>query len=266
MKGVVWSMDVATIVPTKFLEVTRGDTYQMALAHLIGSDPYYTNHFKLESARGAFVLMDNGAAENAQVPSVDDLYHKAMEIGASEIVLPDTLFDHEETLSKAHKAIERLLQLGWTGKLMAVPHAADRDAWVGIANTFLQWSPITTIGISKFLCRQYGPYARAWALSMISHIVNVNKAANKHKQIHLLGCWGDPMEIAWLDNAFQHLNIRGTDSAIAYVFAQKGLKMEVGVPRPADEVQFTDLTLELNLPLLLHNIGVWKQYGEQAVR
>lgn len=260
-------MEVATIVPTKFLEITEGDNYQMALAHLIGVDPFYTNHFKLQSIGGAFIIMDNGAAEEAQVPTVEELFEKAMEIGASEIVLPDTLFDHETTLSKTYDAINRLLQLGWRGKMMAVPHGKDRDAWVGIAATFLEWQPITAIGISKFLCKQWGPYARAWALGMMAHICRVSPKVDIYKQIHLLGCWGDPMETAWLDNAFGGiLNLRGTDSAIAYVYAQKGLKMNVGVPRPADEVEFTNRELELDMKLLKHNVEVWRQYGKQTVR
>jgi hypothetical protein len=266
MKGLVFTMKVATIVPTKFIEITDGDDYQMSLAHLIGADPFYTNHFKLQSVGGAFIIMDNGAAENAQVPTVDDLYHKAMEIGASEIVLPDTLFDHEDTIRKAHEAIDRLMQLGWTGKLMAVPHGSTQEGWIAAATVLMQWQPVTTIGISKFLCKQWGPYAKAWALSMITHIGSVASHVDPKKAIHLLGCWGDPMEVAWLDNAFQHLNIRGVDSAIAYVYAQKGLKMNAGVPRPEDEVEFTDPNLELNMGLLMHNVGVWRQYGKQAVR
>jgi hypothetical protein len=259
-------MQIATIVPTKFLGITEGDAYQMSLAHLIGTDPFYTNHFKLQSAGGAFIIMDNGAAENAQIPSVDDLYHKAMEIGASEIVLPDTLFNHEDTVRKAYEAINRLIQLRWTGKIMAVPHGSNKDGWVAAATVFMQWEAITTLGISKFLCKQWGPYAKAWALSMITHIGNTQRYVDKNIAIHLLGCWGDPMEVAWLDNAFKHLNIRGVDSAIAYVYAQKGLKMEVGVPRPEDEVEFTDPNLELDMNLLMHNVGVWRQYGKQAVR
>ena len=59
---------IAQIVPVPHLEQIKDNHYHMCLAHLVGQNAKYSEFYRCMSDADKFVLMDNGAAEGAQLP------------------------------------------------------------------------------------------------------------------------------------------------------------------------------------------------------
>ena len=253
-------MLAATIVPTPYLHLTKDDVYLMALAHLIGVDKEYTDFFIERGKEGKFILMDNGVVENDQRP-LEELVEKALLINASEIILPDTLYDSGATLRDSKAAIDRLRRMH-VGKapfgLMAVPQGQDFHEWYRCAAIMLQWD-IDAIGISKFTTPKFVEFrgkARRFCFGALA-------ALGCKKDIHFLGCWDDPAEMADLTTLESLATptakmIRGTDSAIAYAYAREGKLLSTHNSRPMEEIDFAASTaLEA---ILDTNITRWRDY------
>lgn len=253
-------MQVASIVPEQFLHLTVNETFFMALAHLVrDGDNAYSKFFKDQSLAGKYILMDNGAAEEAQLPSMQDLLDKAALIGATEIVLPDHLMNKDETLAKTQAALRYLIETEQIDhyKWMAVPQGRDLGNWEYCLRNLLTLPGaeyIDSIGISKFLSLNIDPNARLEAMRIA---VEVLKEHNRNDiEIHLLGCAYTPLEVNALYRMYGD-RIRSVDSAIPYVFAQKGLEMIPENDRPQFEIQFLALHL-IDEGLLQDNIDRWR--------
>lgn len=253
-------MHAATIVPEAFLELTDGESFYMALAHLIKKESKYTKFFKRQSEAGAWLLMDNGAAEDAQLPSMYDILKRAEYVGATEVVLPDALMDKDLTLERTAKAINWLKtnNLIDAYKWMAVPQGRDLGSWKYCLINLLEMDKyakvFNSIGISKFLSLNLEPMARVGALEIVMDLLV--RYERTDIDIHLLGCAYDPAEIMYIIQKFPG-RIRSCDSAIAYAYAKKNLEMKSSNDRPQFEIEFLGED-QLNVDLLEWNIKQWK--------
>jgi len=249
-------MHVASIVPIPYLNLVKGKLYQMCLAHLALQHDGYADFYRNEKQNGAFVLLDNGAAENAQ-PALDLLVRAIEKVQPTEVILPDVIYDSEQTLDRSYRAIHKIKQ-HFDVKLMAVPQGSTVSEWVSCAQAMLTW-PISSIGISKFMSYKLGPCIR----STLFHLIE-RDLEQHHVEVHLLGCAYDPREIGALN--FVSNWIRGTDSSIPYVYARQGenvyTAVKSNVPRDQNEIDFTDSSV--NAALLAANIRVWEDicHGE----
>ncbi len=248
-------MKVATIVSTPHLSLVRENDYHLCLAHLINKDKTYTAFYKQQAA-DKFVIMDNGAAEGKQ-PSIEELLDKAWTIGPQEIVLPDVVYDTRESLDRSYKMLSKISSI-WPSpskrpfKLMAVPQGNTIDEWVSCLKVMVTW-PINTIGVTKFLTPKCGPDARLLAL-------RESEQYWRFLDIHLLGCWSTPLEIARIRRVF---NVRGTDSSIALVYAAHGMRLDPSTPRPEGEIDFSYMVPDVDL--LRYNIFKWRELCHAAV-
>lgn len=250
-------MKCATIVPTPYLHLTKDDEYQMALANLIGVDREYTDYFIERGKEGKFILMDNGVVEGDQRP-LGELVEKALLINASEIILPDTIYNMRATLISSKAALLALKEMDLPFGLIAVPQGETPEEWFLCAGEMLTWD-IDTIGISKFVTPKYTQFkgkARKACFGMLA-------ALGCTKNIHFLGCWDDPNELADLASLEQLPNftaskIRGTDSAIAYAFAREDRILSMENQRPMEEIDFAaEDAVERTLRI---NIERWRNY------
>lgn len=91
-------MEIATILPTKYLGMREDGQYNMCLAHLMDR-PAYRDFFREQSRKGFFVLMDNGVVETNEPLKMEELIEIAEDIGATEMVLPDAIRDK---IGRAH--------------------------------------------------------------------------------------------------------------------------------------------------------------------
>lgn len=254
-------MYAATIVPEQFLSRTEGDHFYMALAHLINSGTPYTEFFKSQTQKGIHVLMDNGAAEDSQLDTIFDILDKAELIGATEIVLPDALMDKDVTLARTQKALRELKEADKLDDYlwMAVPQGSDLARWSYCLRNLLELDKdydhaFNSIGISKFLSLNISPTARIEAVEIALDLLQ--QYGRTDIDIHLLGCAYDPTEVYYIATKWPG-RIRSVDSAIAYVYAQKGLELKSTTARPQFEIEFL-AKHEIDEDLLQHNIKVWK--------
>jgi hypothetical protein len=242
-------VQVASIVPIPFLDLVKGKPYQMCLAHLALNSKEYARFYYEEGQTGNFVLLDNGAAEHAQ-PSLDVLISVIEQVQPTEFILPDVLYDSEQTLDRSYRALHRLTGEDFKVRFMAVPQGNTYEEWVSCAKEMLTW-PIDTIGISKFMSYKLGPCARATLFSLIS---------TADVQMHLLGCAYDPREIAAINYMPYSHKIRGTDSSIPYVYASQGVNMYTaikdGISRSQAEIDFYEG--KTSRALISANIQIWE--------
>jgi hypothetical protein len=93
-------MKVALICPPALLErYGRLTHYHLVLPHLLESKKY-SDFYRERRANGDFIILDNGAAEGLEY-GPRHLHRLAKEVEANEIVVPDTLGDYLDTISKA---------------------------------------------------------------------------------------------------------------------------------------------------------------------
>lgn len=249
-------MQFATIVPTAYLDLIKEKNYHMALAHLIGKDRVYTEFYEKQASRGAFVIMDNGIIEGEPQP-IDKLCKRATAIGAQEIVLPDAYRDMEKTLQQTSDAMDYMLLNRIDLKVMAVAQGATFEEWCQCAVELLHMG-IDTLGIPKVLTTMAGRDGRAEG---IKYLYEEYPRLTKNVQFHLLGCWDTPLECKTISKLVQQGDlpeIRGCDSAIAYVYARDGLRVCDG-PRPSGAIDFG--AKDADVKILQENIEIWETSG-----
>jgi hypothetical protein len=235
---------VASIVPLKYLELTRQDDYFMALAQVVLRSDRYASFFRDRVMEGKFVLLDNGAAEQSQI-SVKDLIAAAELVQASEVVLPDTIGNRSDTLHKGLDAADALYGNGW--QLMAVPQGSTEREWADCAAIMAGWDFVDTLGISKF----YPGQPRGRALYDLMHATN---PLYNGKEIHLLGATLDIQDVSSLHERYR---VRGIDSAFPYYYAKKGIALPSTVAKPEQGIDFVEDD-GVDHDLLRHNLTWWR--------
>ena len=213
-------MKIATILPNRYLSLEDENDYHLCLAHLL-HDRTYREWFKEKSMRGDWVIMDNGVVETGKAMEMRRLIELGQEVGVSEIILPDEIHNKDETIFLGMDAMAEYAML--TGKdflngnlpLMAVPQGDTAREWIDCVKHMLDW-PVRTIGISRFVNKYFT--SRLRALECVPELMNSGK------EIHLLGCPGDPIEFHHVEKAFPG-RIRGIDSGVAVIFATAGVLM-----------------------------------------
>ncbi len=235
-------MDTATILPIPHLHLADNETYNMALAHLV-EDEAYADWFRMKSSRGDFILMDNGVVELGYPMESHEILARAREIGASEVVLPDYPLDRLRSMETHRRGLE---DLGGILPLMAVPQGSSCGEWRESVLELIRW-PVNSIGVSRFVVELFPDRLHA--------LCSVPELLDSDKEIHLLGCPGIANEVALID---MHLSgrIRGIDSGIAAIYAQEGIAIDSGEPKPNVELDFT---AEVDEDLLKHNVEYWRR-------
>lgn len=239
-------MKIATIVPTAHLDLTRHETYHLALAQIAMRDKAYRRWFRQAAWRhGSFVMVDNGAAELGAGVQTRVLKRAAHLIDAHEVVLPDVVSNGSATRVASREG--RRVWGSSDRRRMAVPHGATLEEYRNVAMEFLSWPDVQTIGISRFVVDHGLVPNRIELLHLMPEIVNSNRA------IHLLGCSGDPGEAYYIERAFPN-RVRGIDSGIAAIYTQAGRSIRDG-PKPQIELDFGGT---LDAELLALNIRDWR--------
>jgi hypothetical protein len=252
-------MEVATIVPVPYLNLVENYTYHLALTHILKQSKKYSDFYKKQSEKGAYVIVDNGAAEGACEP-IETILEYAENIDANEIVLPDHIYDQQSTLHASHEALNYVLKhIPSSGckKIMVVPQGKNFKEWCDCASIMASWG-VDVIGISKFCTPKYGKKSR---LKLTEFLHNQVIPEYPHIKIHLLGCWDFPLEITEIVQTYK---VRGTDSAIAYVYASNGKALLPAFERPKLEVDFLNGRVP-NDAILKNNILLWRGYSNGAV-
>ncbi len=237
-------MKAAIIPPFAHLETTRDREFHLLLAHLL--DPslgheYRTFYTSLRASRpGAFLILDNSAHENTIGQTIQSVLSLGQSLGVNEIVVPDHLFNHEETLANAKLSFEYLLTPGGSSlfrtfypRLMIVAQGKSRRDYERCVfnlallirefrrefNTRYKFVPQITFGVSKDYEIWEGGLHRLLKSTIIP------TASSFEAQIHVLG-WGHNL---WGHRAIAEDfgdQIRSTDSAKPWVYGYNNTRLD----------------------------------------
>lgn len=262
-------MKAALIPPIPHLSIARGREFHLCLSHLV-KYPQYSQFYRDESEFGSFVILDNSAHEHTTGEKVSVLFHQAPSVGAKEIVIPDTLFDRDNTVKGLRESLRLITRDHYDEmhqkkySLMMVPQGADEGEYYDCLSQMLEiWEdfkydlPVQsrnpTIGISK----DYEMFDGG-LLDLVEWAFMITQ--DLHVQFHLLG-WGrklwDLREVArmWGEE------IRSTDSAKPIVYTLAGIRLPDDCsytpeyPKRPGEYFSTNGVIDPDL--LKHNIGVY---------
>lgn len=240
-------MQTATILPTSHLQREEGAEFHMALAHLVVKDVKYRRFF-LKHSQASFILLDNGVVETGEPMSIEQILGAALLIRADEFVLPDVIGDQYETLNLGYGAILKLREMTEDDEVLpvcAVPQGQDYEEWMDCLLEMLTW-PVQTIGVSRF--------TNSFAEDRLALLRDASPLIDSDKEIHLLGCPGDPIEIHRINEQFPG-RIRSVDSGIAAIYASTGAWLGVD-DKPNVELDFSKT---LGAKRLSVNIERWKR-------
>ncbi|KKM63680.1 hypothetical protein LCGC14_1509010 [marine sediment metagenome] len=225
-------MRLAFISSPHFLELCQHGDIEMCLAPLALRSKYpqheeYLAYYKLASANGRFVIMDNGAAEKDQVDS-ESLMYLMLDIKPSLVVAPDVIHDSEQTLALVSAFLDtsrdtrKQLEADGVGKVLAAPQGKTEEEYIECAKALAAMPEVAVLGLSKFSVAscfggEKGPLvvARSRAADRLAEFTD--------KPFHLLGAdFTLPWELARYAGDW-HPNVVSNDSSFAYWYAREAL-------------------------------------------
>lgn len=229
-------MKAALIPPIAHLEeFCDSAKLHLVLSHLLSNRAYY-DFYREQRLRGAFLILDNGAHENKAGQSMEDLLLAALRLRASEIVLPDTLFDRAATTKGTEESLRYLLGAGqdlWGNRaypgFMVVPQGSSRLEWENCFADLLQiytnaqvhrrdlFPRTLTVGVSK----DYDDLFPGGSIGLLEYLERFREWVVF--EVHLLG-WARNLATLW-DLAHRFPWIRSTDSAKPFVYAKAGIEL-----------------------------------------
>lgn len=247
-------MQVALICPPALLKKYGSQTrYHMALPHLY-QQKRYRDFFKERSQAGDFIILDNGAAEKYEFGH-KHLFHIAENIGAHEIVVPDTLGDYNDTIAKG-MAFARYAKPGYRYMMVAQGsnvHEAMRT--VDAMATSPTFTYVTTIGIPRLLNIK-DRHARFKVTKYI-----IQEGYHKALDIHYLGANKPLDEVGYLEEAGVGRGI-DTSAPIYMGMKRKLIISDDWVRRPNDFFVMSkdESEIQMNIDTYLR----WANYDRDA--
>ena len=254
-------MRAAVIAPTGLLKrYAARSHYHLCLAHLCQSVNPYSTFYREASDRGEYVIMDNSIIELRRPMTEMQLWRAIDTVHPTEFVCQDFPRDPPTTHFWAMHKGQELKQLYPSMKLMVVPQWNESrnlaDWWASLM--WLKELPfIDTIGLPKFIRHE-----RAIIVAKLER----NPEYRRDKEFHLLGTWGNPIEIK--EMAAQYSWIRGVDSKAPVRFGQYGIALH---PTEGllggDELREAVPQLEFDIPddpmpsITDHNVGTYLEWA-----
>lgn len=226
-------MKAAIIPPIEYLPTTRLRKYHLVLSYLLDHPEYqkFYRELKSDGLESPFITLDNSAHEFTVGESIERILILGSRIHADEIVIPDHLFNREETVLSARNTLSSLLSSftnifsTYRPRLMFVAQGKSRkdynQCWMDLSimirdfrRDFLDrhgFKPEITFGVSK----DYEIFDGGLMRVLKSTVIPM--ASSFKADIHILG-WGHDL---WAHRTIAEElgdQIRSTDSAKPFVF------------------------------------------------
>lgn len=217
-------MKAAVIAPTGLLKKYCTTGYHLALAHLM-DDKEYVSFYRDAAERGEHVILDNSVIELGEPVDAPWLLTACKRFKPTELVLADFPRQMDKTVEWATNFAPMFKQTFPELKLMAVPqwtHPGNAEQWMECHFRLADIEDVDTIGIPKFtkelrpqICAMLHDY-------MVSYDIRPSGQDREPPEYHLLGTWGNPIEIVELA---KYDWIRGVDSKIPVRLGQLGIAL-----------------------------------------
>ena len=253
-------MNAAVIAPVGLLERYCTTEYHLALAHLMGDEKYLEFYHKA-ARKGEFVILDNSVIELGKPVEAVDLMAAVEAFQPNEVVLCDFPQNPAATESWARQFGPAFKERWPDLKLMAVPQWQYKgviESWLANYVELIRYDFVDTVGIPKFL-GEYRP-------QVCAIIDEMGTAADK--EYHLLGTWGNPVEVKALA---RYDWIRGVDSKIPVRAGQYGVALhpQQGLLGARHDLPALDFYYDADpMPIITsHNCKVyrsWAEFGKEA--
>jgi len=175
-------MKLAIIAPIDNLNLTEKGDIDMVLAHFVEQD--YKEYISFYTQSAKFKILDNGACEG-EMQGIEKVIKTACQINASEIVLPDVIFDKDATLKQMYNAIQWLKDNNFIARfrVMAVPQGNTKEEWWQCFEEMHNNEDVNTIGISKLS----SPHCFNKDITAARLEITLQIKPKEDKQYHLLG-------------------------------------------------------------------------------
>jgi len=237
---------LAIIAPPQYHELVRATRcyMHMALAQELLRDPIYRKFYHEEAHLGAFIIVDNGAAES-DCPRFNEVVDAANAISADEIILPDVIENCDETIARttdflACSQVEAC-------RRAIVPQGRNIDEWLRCYEEIDR--------------RLHGAYATVCIAKHMEHKCGrapLIRALNGKHHIHYLGFDGAPATEIAAARATDRIRyagvygqeVRSIDTAAPIAYAQENKAIFYGGPKIS-----LDWNGRANLLIAASNIG-----------
>lgn len=234
-------MRIAEIVPVSCLSYIKDKNYHMCLAQLVLKNKEYADFYKKLAEEDKYVILDNGAAEKESL-SFEELFRAYKIIQPREIILPDVLFNRQETAARSFLFFQDYMK-STNCKVMIVPQARTLREWISAVELMLKDIPADTVGVPKWLGMKNSFYRVTASGYLFEHDV----------EAHLLGCSENP-EILKLCERINP-KVRGCDSAYSYLCAKAGSnEITQNTGRPEETIDFLNDPKIETLPKLMRDL------------
>ncbi len=243
---------VATIVPIAHLPMIAEHDRFMALVHLL-DDHLYNAFYKARVDEGKWVILDNSTVELGEPYPMEKYIPAAIRLGASEILLPDWLFDKNRTLEEADVSMDLAGAAGYEGRYMGVPQGATQEEWIDCLRQMLRMD-IWSIGIS----RRYWPEKFGMSRLMACYTalaVAEEEGGARSLGIHLLGA-GLPAEME-VAPCLRLPWVIGVDSAMPSYFSKAGQFLNNNAVRPKVQRDLREDSYPISL--MQENVNKWRE-------
>lgn len=224
-------MNVALIYPPAFLKRWGKTTqYHLILPHLC-HQPRYRDFYQELNTKDDWIILDNGAAEEVTF-GARHLMTIAETMKVNEVVVPDELFDTEDTIAKA-LAFSRYADPRFRYMMVAQGSTvSEAIKCIRAAAVLPALSYISTIGIPRLLAHT-DPDARLRVAEFI-----FNEGLEERFEYHALGATNDLSEVQRLVNRVSFL--RGIDTSAPIYMGLMGLSVNDSyISRPEDFFSMT---------------------------
>ena len=220
---------LAFISPISYLRAFSllGDI-EFALAHIALKSKEYREYFYQVAHLGRFVILDNGAFEEGDPVTQENLLELVTEMRPSEIIAPDKLHRAKETIDLTLAFLDSLPE-HFPSKVQAVAQGETFEAFKECYYMWLCDPRVHTIGVPFHL--DYWQLSESPTKNMYLNrtkaIEILNECFSPGKPHHCLGM-SDPIELSILK---KFSFIRSCDSTSAFVHGARGIRYtEEGLP------------------------------------
>lgn len=252
------------LIPPRGMEMDcHRNTVQLSLAQ--NNWPEYNNAYGKAADRGDYIIVDNGAAENAIVTDLE-LMDAASRLCASEIVVPDVMWRCEDTIVRCMQFFEKVRDHAHLNMYtyMGVVQGKTMDDMFKCAEAYHSNHRIRTLGIPRHLIKTMGSNTARVDVSLA-----LAGRYGTRFAFHLLGTDRSYLKELYYVGRY-HNWIRSVDTSAPYIYAAVNKLLPYAPAEPVTEMSrpqnYFAADFDLNSLIVKHNVEVLNAWcrGERA--
>ena len=217
------------IAPIPHLEIVKGASTHLLLAHLVEQSPEYVDFYLQEQKNGSTLILDNSAFEmykqNRPMYDINNLINMARKVNANYVVMSDYPNDYgSKTIKAAEQLAPQLRAEGFGTFFCPQSKIGDRD---DLFNSF-EWAAdsdhVDYIGVSilaipnAYAVEKGNKLQRFVSRFMFMQELYdcgiLSKIKANGKKIHMLGMLDGPGEIRLMSQFSEYINTWDSSAAI----------------------------------------------------